>query len=202
MAFIDTIHPHQAEGEVRALYQHQQNHYGYVPNYAKVFCYRPELMELWGKLQAGIRHHIEPRSFELATLSAAHALKNSACSLAHAKALTRFYTEDEVLAIVGGSDTCPLTESEQAMMKFARQVALDAASVSAEDVAGLRHHGYADAEIFDIAITAAARSFFTKVLDALGVSPDSSVTDMNEAFRQTLTVGRSVDQAPLERLRF
>ncbi|MEH6814889.1 MAG: hypothetical protein V7677_20330, partial [Motiliproteus sp.] len=62
-------------------------------------------------------------------------------------------------------------------------------------------HGYADAEIFDIAITAAARAFFTKVLDALGVSPDSSVTDMNEVFRQTLTVGRSVDRASLERLR-
>jgi len=185
---------------VRALYQHQQDHYGYVPNYAKVFCHRPELMALWANLLAGIRRHIEPRPFELATLAAAHALKNSACALAHGQALTRFYSTDEVLAILDDSRAAPLSAAERGLVRFARKVAQDAAAIQAEDVAELRRLGYADEQVFDIAITAAARAFFTKVLDAVGVLADSSANQMAEPLRQALTVGRAIDGAPTERL--
>jgi hypothetical protein len=41
MAFIETIPASNIDDEVRAMYERQQAHYGYVPNYAKVFCYRP-----------------------------------------------------------------------------------------------------------------------------------------------------------------
>lgn len=172
MAYIHTPNPEQASGEVLAMYRRQLGKYGYVPNYAQVFCRRPEIMALWAQLLAGIRRHIAPRPFELATFSAARALGNVPCSLAHGQALTAFFTGEEVLAIARDPATANLTSAEQALMKFARQVALDATAISAEDVAALRAEGFSDGEIFDIAASAAARAFFTKLLDALGVEPD------------------------------
>jgi hypothetical protein len=78
MAFIDTIAPSGSEGAVREMFKHQQAHYGYVPNYAKVFSHRPEVMARWGRLLAEIRRPMDDRMFELATFAAAHELKNTA----------------------------------------------------------------------------------------------------------------------------
>ena len=41
MAFIETTPPEAAEGAVAAMYLRQQKAWGFVPNYAKVFCHRP-----------------------------------------------------------------------------------------------------------------------------------------------------------------
>ena len=99
MAFIEAIPDSDIDDDVRAMYERQQTHYGYVPNYAKVFCYRPELMRLWAHLQAGIKHHMDKRRFELVTFAAAHALRSTLCSLAHGKALTEFFSREDVQAM-------------------------------------------------------------------------------------------------------
>jgi hypothetical protein len=52
MAFIRTIPPGESKDAVREMYQRQQAAFGYVPNYAKVFCHRPEVMERWATLLA------------------------------------------------------------------------------------------------------------------------------------------------------
>ena len=78
------------------------------------------------------------------------------------------------------------------MMAFAGKVALSADRVTARDVEELRSHGYRDEEIFDLAAAAAARCFFSKLLDALGAQPDAAFRDLDPALREALTVGRPV----------
>ena len=51
MPFIDTIPESEIGADVRAMYERQQTFWGFVPNYAKVFCWRPEIMGLWAQLQ-------------------------------------------------------------------------------------------------------------------------------------------------------
>jgi alkylhydroperoxidase family enzyme len=51
-------------------------------------------------------------------------------------------------------------------------------------------HGFSDAEILDIALAAAARSFLSKVLDAVGAEPDGWFMDLQPELRQALSVGR------------
>lgn len=196
MPFIDTIAPDEAQDDLRAMYERQQVAWGFVPNYAKIFSHRPEVLARWGRLLAEIKRPMDKRRFELVTFVAAYELRNSACALAHGKALTEFYPPETVRAIAEDRAGKALSEADHVMLRFTRQVVNDASRVTSGLVAQLRAHGFSDAEIFDIAATAAGRAFFTKLLDALGVEPDSSILELDESFRSPLTVGRPIDCRP------
>jgi len=198
MAFIDTIAPAGSTGSTREMYERQQLSYGYVPNYAKVFGHRPEVMVRWGRLLAEIRRPMDDRLFELATFAAALELKNTACSLAHGEQLVKFISEEGVQMLAEGETGDVITEAEAVVMAFAGKIARDASSIEQQDVDALKAQGFSDAEIFDIATTVAGRSFLTKILDALGVETDVTAMDMNEAFRQALTVGRPISRNAVE----
>ena len=198
MAFINTITPDDATGPTREMYERQQTSYGYVPNYAKVFGHRPEVMVRWGRLLAEIRRPMDDRLFELATFAAAFELKNTACSLAHGQQLAKFINEEGVQALAAGETDGVITEAEIAVLNFATKVAREASTVSQQDVDTLRAHGYSDAEVFDIATTVAGRSFLAKILDALGVETDVTAMDMSEAFREAVTVGRPICRESVE----
>jgi uncharacterized peroxidase-related enzyme len=193
MTFIETTPPEAAEGAVAAMYQRQQRAWGHVPNYAKVFSHRPEVLARWGQLLAEIRRPMDKRRFELITFATAYDLGSSACALVHGKALREFFTDEQIRAIAEGRYDNILSDAEQAMVTFARQTVNDAPRTTADQVAALRAHGYDDAQIFDIAATAAGRAFFAKLLDALGVLPDSPLLALDESFRRPLTVGRPID---------
>ena len=195
MAFIECIPDSAIDADIKAMYARQESFWGFVPNYAKVFSHRPEVMGLWAQLQAGIRKHMDRRRFELVTFAAAHALRSTLCSLAHGKALTTWFSEQDVLAIARGEVPESVTAAEAAMLDYSRKVARDATSVTAEDVEALKRHQFSDAEIFDIAGTAAARAFWTKLLEGLGVEAEPSLRDMKGELREALVVGRPLDPA-------
>ena len=200
MAFINTVAPDDATGPTREMYERQQASYGYVPNYAKVFGHRPEVMVRWGRLLAEIRRPMDDRLFELATFAAAFELKNTACSLAHGQQLAKFINEEGVQALAAGQTDGVITDAEAAVLAFATKVARDASTVNQQDVDSLKAHGYSDAEVFDISTSVAGRSFLTKMLDALGAEMDVTAMDMNESFREAVTVGRPICREPVELL--
>ncbi|MDL0433854.1 peroxidase-related enzyme [Marinobacter sp. TBZ242] len=191
MSYIETIPPEQAEGEVLAMYQRQQAHFGYLPNYARVFCHRPEVMKCWAALIATIRRPMEARRYELVTLAASRALGNSYCSLAHAKFLAELMGMEATQAMVTGQKG-PLDEAERDMMAFAAKVACRAQEVDAEDIEALRAHGFADEEIFDIVAVVAGRAFFTRILDGLGAEPDAAYRELPIELAKALCVGRPI----------
>lgn len=200
MAFIETTAPNDTRGVARAMLERQQNHYGYVPNYAKVFSDRPEIMNLWADLLAGIRRHIDPRRFELVTFAAARELGSSYCALAHGKLLQeRFLSPEEMRALAEG-DLGAFSEVEAAAMDLARKVIADSSAVTQEDVDRLRRAGLREDEIFDVVAAAAARAFFAKLADALGAEPDSTFMQMEEELRERLTLGRPIASQATERM--
>jgi uncharacterized peroxidase-related enzyme len=193
VAFIRTISPSDAEGRVREMYQEARRRFGYVPNWAQAFSLRPDVRDGWSTLLRSIQSNLPVRSYELATLAAARALRSSYCCLAHGSVLAdKVFDATTVTAIMKGEDEIPLEPGERAMMAFAEKVVQNADRISSADIEVLRAHGYRDEEIFDIAAAAAARCFFSKLLDALGVQPDSSFNELDPALRQALTVGRPV----------
>ena len=193
MAFIKTTRAREATGDVHDMYRRQQDHWGYVPNYAKVFSHRPEVMARWGRLLAEIRRPADDRRFELVTFAVALELRHSSCSLAHGKKLGEIIGTDNVIAIADGKEPGVLSDAEIAMMRFARDVARDARKITRGRVEELTEiHGFSDDEVFDIVAIASARCFFTKVLDGLGVEPDSAFMVLDYEFRDKVGKGRPI----------
>jgi len=196
MPFIRTTPPTAAEGAAREMYDKVQAEQGSIPNWAHAFSLRPAVRAGWVSLITSIRPNLSTRRYELVTLAAAKALRSTYCSLAHGRVLASQVFDDAAMReIVSGDASAVLEPAEVAMMEFARNVVLAADRITERDVATLRSHGLSDAEIFDIAATAAARCFFSKLLDALGVEADAGFQSMDAELRAALTVGRPVADA-------
>jgi hypothetical protein len=80
------------------------------------------------------------RGEALVTFAAAHELRNTACALAHGKALLPLFGPEGVRALAEQGTAPGLTEAEAeaGMLAFARKVARDATGVTREDAQGLR----------------------------------------------------------------
>lgn len=193
MAFIRTTRAVDATGPALEMYERQEDAWGYVPNYAKVFCHRPEVMARWGRMLAEVRRPVDDRRFELVTFVVAIELRHSSCSLAHGKKLAKIIGKDAVLAIANGDRPTAITGAEFAVIEYVRKIAKDASRITFGEVEALtKIHGLSDEDVFDIAAIASARCFFTKILDALGSEPDVSFMKIDSELRQKLTVGRPI----------
>ncbi|MDX6492227.1 MAG: hypothetical protein QOH02_162, partial [Gaiellaceae bacterium] len=72
------------------------------------------------------------------------------------------------------------------------KVAADTTEVTEADIQRLRDLGLSDPEIFDVVLAAAARCFFSKAVDAVGVQPDAEFSELEPGLRDALTVGRPI----------
>ncbi|MDQ6842092.1 MAG: peroxidase, partial [Actinomycetota bacterium] len=82
--------------------------------------------------------------------------------------------------------------ADVAVMDLADKVAADATTIHQADIDRLRSLGLSDIEILDVVLAAAARSFFSKTLDALGIQADAKYADLDAPLREALTVGRPI----------
>src|SRR6185503_20546498 len=141
MAFIRTIAPTDAEGPVREMYQQIHGQLGYLPNWAQALSLRPAVRDGWSALLKSIQANLSVRSYELATLAAARALRSSYCALAHGSVLAhKVFDPATVTAIVKGDNEAPLEPGERAMMSFIEKLVRNAHEVTRADVEALRSH--------------------------------------------------------------
>ena len=198
MAYIETPDPGPDPGPLAEMFAADIEHRGYLPNYTKLFGHRPGLYAAWKQMAGEILRNLGVRNYELATLAAAQAMRSSYCSLAHGKVLAEeVFRADTVLAIGIGGDSDELTSADRALMRFARAVATDPTRITKSDIEDLRREGFDDRAIFDIAAAASARSFFSKMLEALGAEPDAVFWDLDADLRDALTVGRPIEPVDL-----
>ncbi len=192
--FIEAPDESTVDDAVADWYEKQRAAWGYLPNYAPAFATRPDVAEAWNTLNNAVRGNMERRRFELATIAAARALRSTYCMAAHSKFLRDICgDEPTMLAIAADPGGANLDAADRAVMDFATHVARDASTISAADVQRLRDHGLGDPEIVDVVLAVAARAFFTKVLDALGVQADVQLGDtFDPEVRRQVTVGRPI----------
>ena len=168
-----------------------------MPNYAAAFSTRPDVAKAWNTLNATVRDGMDRRRFEIATIAAARALHSTYCTAAHSKFL-RDVCGDEatMLSIAAEPSLAALSPQDRAVYEFAAKVAADAASIGQADVDRLRGVGLTDGDIADVVFAAAARSFFTRVLDALGAQLDvQTAQTFPPDVRPAMIVGRSIATA-------
>ncbi len=185
--FIRTTREADAEGKLHEIYEGDRKSLGYVPNHARVFSLRPEVLETWRTFQGSIRKNLRLRRYELVTLAAAKALNCRYCLLAHGAILNKNgVSVDQLRAILTNFQNAGLEPVEVAMMEFAQKIALRANEMTQADVDALRSMGLEDIEILDITLTATMRSFASKTFDALGAEADAVYSELEQQLSDLL----------------
>jgi alkylhydroperoxidase family enzyme len=163
-------------------------------NYERAFEQRPEVYAAWGELNGAIKAGMDLRRYELVTLAAARRLRSSYCCLAHGSVLDERFGEP-VRDIAVDHRSAGLDDVDVAVMDLAERVVDDATSIGDSDIEPLRELGLSETEIMDVVLAAAARCFFSKTLDALGVQPDAGYASLEPGLREALVVGRPIADA-------
>jgi uncharacterized peroxidase-related enzyme len=191
--FIDAVPEGAATDSLAEYYRQQRSAWGFLPNYAAAFSTRPDVAQAWDTLNRTIRDGMDRRRFEIATIAAARALRSSYCTAAHSKFLRDVCGDEAAMrSIAQDPSGAGLDRQDRAVFEFAGKIATDAATVEQSDIDRLRDVGLSDADIADIVFAAAARSFFTRVLDGLGTQLDSQTAGaFPPDLRPSMIVGRS-----------
>ena len=116
--------------------------------------------------------------------------------LAHGKVLRdEFYEPEALREIAVDHRSAGLEEVDVAIMDVAEKVAGDATAITRADVDRLRELGLSDADVLDVTLAAAARCFFSKTLDALGLQADATLSELDPELRAALTLGRPIAES-------
>jgi uncharacterized peroxidase-related enzyme len=185
--FIQTTPEAEAEGKLREIYESDKKSLGYVPNHAKVFSLRPEVLEAWRAFQVSIRKNLRLRRYELVTMAAAMALNCRYCLLAHGAILMKNgFSLEQLRLILRNFNDAGLEHTEVAMMEFAQKIIRNASEITQADVDALRALDLEDVEILDITLTATMRSFASKTFDALGARSDTVYDELEHKLADLL----------------
>ena len=163
-------------------------------NFERAFAPRPDVFAAWVQLNTALKEGMDLRRYELATLAAALRLRSSYCALAHGSVLRERFGEP-VREIALDRRSAGLDEIDLAVMDLAERVVDDATSIEDAYLRRLRDLGLSETEIMDVVLTAAARCFFSKTLDALGVLADARYGELEPELREALVVGRPIAEA-------
>jgi len=195
--FIEVPDEAELGADATEWYRRQRESWGYLPNYAAAFALRPDVADAWNSLNGSIRHHMDRRRYELVTIAAAREYRSTYCTAAHSKFLRDDCGDEPTMrAFAADPSGATLDATDRAVVALAAKVARDASSVTAADVDDLRAHGLSEEEIVDVVLAASARSFFTKVLDGLGVQADFQLGQtFDSELRGQVTVGRAISES-------
>lgn len=192
--FLQTIAEHEATGRVAEIYQAQKSQLGFVMAAMQCFTTRADLLPIYTdffeKIRAGFS--LGAREWRLITLVAAKHVPSTYCSYVYGKQLIGdLGSKEAVIAVQRDFRTAGLSAKDVAMLAYAEKITRDASQVSPADIGQLRAVGFTDQQICDIALCAAIRCFVSRFFDAVGASPEAAFIDTDEAFRTTMTVGKT-----------
>jgi alkylhydroperoxidase family enzyme len=160
-------------------------------NMERAFAARPDVLDAWMELNGSIKANMDLRRYELATLAAARRLKSSYCCLAHGRVMREELGEPDSTLLRSHHDA-GLDAIDVAVMDLAERVVDDATTIGDGELQPLRDLGLGEDEIMDVVLAAAARCFFSKTLDALGVLPDAFYRKLDDDLQAALVVGRPI----------
>ena len=161
----------EAEGHAAEMYASDLRDNGFVFSHTQMMAINPEAHQAFEALVRAIVPSIGVRTFELATLAAARAIRSPHCLLAHGRKTLRAnaLTEEQLERVARDYETAHLSDADVAVMRFAEKLSTDAAAMTDSDSQSLRDNGFTDRQIVDIALAAGIRNHFSRTLQALAV---------------------------------
>jgi len=167
-------------GEGRdAAYATDRDSDGYVWNVTRLWGWRADINRDFAALRTALMNSsaLTDRDWAVMVTAMASQLGDSYCSLAWGPKLARLSDAATAAQLIANEPTPALSEREQALAAWTRQLVDDPNATTADDVTRLRAVGLGDKEIFEATTFAALRLAFSTVNDALGAEPDRQLVD-------------------------
>lgn len=168
---IETPDPATAEGYIAEKYREDLEDDGVVFAHTRAMVVNPQALEAFEALLGAVIPSIGVRTYELATLAAAAAVRSPHCLIAHGRKALRAgaLDEDQLERVARDFEDADLSDADLAVMRFATKLSTDADAMTDVDSQSLRDAGFSDRQIVDITLAAAARNYFSRALQALAV---------------------------------
>jgi uncharacterized peroxidase-related enzyme len=185
-------HPPES-AEAASAYEAARRSDGYVANFLRVWCWRPDLFKEFVDLRLGLMGSTTLSDREQAIVVAATVSQfgDSYCSLAWGSKLAKLAGEAAAGGVIAGDVPGDLSAREAALCAWCRAVVRDPMGTTPEQVDALRAAGFDDREVFEATLLLALRLAFSTVNDALGALPDRQLADAAPApVRDAVAFGR------------
>lgn len=163
----------------KAKFEQDMEEDGFVWSLTRLWAWNPEADEMFGELLDKVAEDagLSFRDRGFVVTSAASTTRNSGCALAWGNRLSLAVGVETAVAVLGGVDTDEMTPRDRALSGWARTVAGDPSSSTADDVEQLRAVGLDDRAIFSLSLYIALRLAFSAVNDALNAPLDRQLVD-------------------------
>lgn len=182
-----------------ATYDANRESDGYVANFTRLWCWRPDLFKSFVDLRLALMGSttLTDREQAIVVTATVSEFGDSYCSLAWGSKLAKLAGAETAGGVVAGDVPGELSEREAALCAWCRAVVRDPMTTMPEQVADLREAGFDDREIFEATLLLSLRLAFSTVNDALGAQPDRQLADAVPApVREAVTFGRPASEKP------
>jgi len=96
----------------------------------------------------------------------------------HGRGLRQLLKDDELVAAISDDwRSAPLSDQRRAMLDYAVKLTLAPATVTADDVDGLRAAGFSDRDVLDIVEVTAYYAYANRIADGLGIDTEAWIRD-------------------------
>ena len=182
-----------------AVYDAARESDGYVGNFTRLWCWRPDLFRSFVDLRLALMGAttLSDREVAIVVTATVSAMGDSYCSLAWGSKLAKLAGDETAAGVIAGGLPADLSARETALAEWCRTVVRDPMATTPEQVASLRDAGFDDREVFDATLLLGLRLAFSTVNDALGAQPDRQLADGAPApVRDAVTFGRPAAATP------
>jgi uncharacterized peroxidase-related enzyme len=183
--------------ESDAAYEANRDSDGYVANFTRLWCWRPDLFKSFVDVRLGLMGAttLSDREVAIVVTATVSAMGDSYCSLAWGSKLAKLAGDETAAGVIAGAVPGDLSARETALAEWCRTVVRDPVATTPEQIASLRDAGFDDREIFDATFLLSLRIAFSTVNDALGALPDRQLADAVPApVRDAVSFGRPASE--------
>lgn len=185
--------------QTRATHDAARDGDGYVANFVRLWCWRPELFTQFVELRLALMGSttLSDREQAIVVSATVSAFGDSYCSLAWGSKLAKLAGGETAGGVIAGEVPDELSEREAALCAWCRAVVRDPMTTTPAQVDALRAAGFDDREIFEATLLLGLRLAFSTVNDSLGAQPDRQLADAAPApVRNAVTFGRPAAETP------
>lgn len=179
IAWIDTVDPDAAEGELKELYDRVRTPHGTVDNVMKAHSLRPHTLEGHLVLYKSVLHNpanVLPLWFLETIASYTSIVNRCEYSLAHHFMNVRRLLNDDARAdsiyqaLQAGRPEDVFEGKELELLRYTRRLTAEVGAMQESDVVAAREAGASDGEILEANQVCAYFNFSNRLLNGLGVS--------------------------------